>query len=314
MKVNRALHRRHPKIGQGRGVTGRRLDRYASWTAQVCAAQRAAETLRPPDSRRLDDPHSRHFVRHPALRAAVSHPLPARLFIDLLDRLYPGLHAFIVLRVRYIDDIYQAAVNDGIDQLVLLGAGFDTTSLRRQGTPVSIFEVDAPSTQKDKRVISEQLLPDGYGSQVAWVPCDFEHDALRERLLSSGFDPTRPSLVVWIGVSLYLTRNAITTTLADLAALCAPRSQLVFDYIDADVITGKTRWKGARRAARTVALRGEPYRSGFASTDVDALLAAHGFNCREHARTPELLQRYTPAHVSRPASNNWQAITTAQRI
>lgn len=292
----------------------RRLVRRASWTAQVCAAQRAAETLQPPDSRCLDDPYSRYFVRHPALRAAVSHPVAARLFVGVLDRLFPGLHAFIVLRVRYTDDAYRAAMNDGIDQIVLLGAGFDTTSLRWQETSVTIFEVDAQSTQKDKRVISAQLLQDGYGGQVAWVPCDFEDDALHERLRGSGFDATRPSLVVWIGVSLYLTLDAITTTLGDLAALCAPGSQLVFDYIDADVITGKTRWKGARRAARTVARRGEPYRSGFTSTDVDALLAIHGFECHEHARTPELLQRYAPAHGSRPAGNDWQAITTAQRI
>jgi methyltransferase (TIGR00027 family) len=302
------------KAGPGGSVTGRRLDRRASWTAQVCAAQRAAETLRPPDSRRLDDPYSRYFVRHPALRAMVSHPLAARALTGTLDHLFPGLQAFTVLRVRYVDDIYRAAINDGIDQLVLLGAGFDTTSLRWQETSVTIFEVDAPSTLKDKRVISEELLRGGEGSQVTWVPCDFEHDALRERLLSSGFDPTRPSLVVWIEVSLYLTPDAITTTLADLATLCAPRSQLVFDYIDANVITGKTRWKGARRAARAVALRGEPYRSGFTSTDVGSLLAAHGFECHEHVRTPELLQRYAPAHVSRPAGNDWQAITTAQRI
>ena len=295
-------------------MTGRRLDRRASWTAQVCAAQRAAETLRPPDSRRLDDPYSRYFVRNPALRAALSHPLAARAFIAMLDRRFPGVHAFTVLRVRYTDDVYRAAINDGIDQIVLLGAGFDTTSLRWDGAPVTIFEVDAPSTQEEKRAIAEQLLSDGYNSHVTWVPCDFEHDALRERLLSSGFDPTRPSLVAWIGVSLYLTRDAIAATLVDLAALCAPRSQLVLDYIDADVITGKTQWKGARRAARAVALRGEPYRSGFTSTDVDALLAAHGFECGEHRRTPELLQRYAPAHVSRPVGNHWQAITTAQRI
>ena len=196
----------------------------------------------------------------------------------------------------------------------MLGAGFDTTSLRWSGEAVTIFEVDAPSTLRDKRTVSEKLLPNGDSTQVVWVPCDFEHDALREQLLSSGFDPNRPSVIAWIGVSLYLTCDALATTLADLAELCAPGSQLIFDYIDADVVTGETQWKGARRAARAVALRGEPYRTGFTSTDVDALFAAHGFECREHARTPTLLQRYSPAQVSRPVGNDWQAITTAQRI
>lgn len=97
-------------------------------------------------------------------------------------------------------------------------------------------------------------------------------------------------------------------------ALGVRGSQLIFDYIDADVVTGQTRWKGARRAARAIALRGEPYRAGFTRTDIDALLAANGFQCLEHLRTPALLQRYLPAHASRPASNDWQARTIAQRI
>jgi methyltransferase (TIGR00027 family) len=295
-------------------VTGRRLDRRASWTAQFSATQRAAETLQPPDRRLLDDPYSRHFVRSPAMRATLTHPLVARALIRMLDGLVAGLQVFTVLRVRYVDDVYRAAINDGIDQIVLLGAGFDTTSLRWSGPAVRIFEVDAPSTLTAKRTVSERFLPNGGSTQVAWVPCDFEHDSLRERLLSNGFDPNRPSVIPWIGVSLYLTRDALATTLADLAKLCAPGSQLIFDYIDADVVTGETRWRGARRAARSVARRGEPYRTGFTPTDVDALFTAHGFQCLEHARTPALLQRYAPAQVSGHVDNDWQAITTAQRI
>jgi O-methyltransferase involved in polyketide biosynthesis len=84
-------------------------------------------------------------------------------------------------------------------------------------------------------------------------------------------------------------------------------SRLIFDYIDADVITRKTQWKGARRAARTTALRGEPYRSGFSSTDVDSLFSSRGFECHEHARTPALLQRYAPAHVGGPC---WQRLAS----
>jgi hypothetical protein len=65
--------------------------------------------------------------------------------------------------------------------------------------------------------------------------------------------------------------------------------------------------------ARTTALRGEPYRTGVTSTEVDTLLANYGFECHEHMRTPALLRRYAPGHVSRLVGNDWQAITTAQR-
>lgn len=294
-------------------MTRRRLDKRASWTAQVCAAQRAAETLQSEQIRRLYDPHARHFVVHPALRATLVHPLGARAFISMLDRHSPDLHAFVILRVRYVEDLYQAAINEGIDQIVLLGAGFDTTSLRWAASPVTIFEVDAPSTLSDKRTLMEQLSAPAGAATAVWVPCDFEHDHLRQRLVDCGFDPTRPSVIVWIGVSMFLTHEAIAVTLADLAAVCAPQSQLVMDYIDEDVVTGQSRWGGARRVARNVARRGEPYRTGFTQTAVDVLLSEYGFSCMDHARTPALAQRYAPTSADSSTVNDWLAVCRARK-
>src|SRR5690242_182102 len=141
------------------GVAERRLDRKPSLTAQANAAQRAAESMRPPDRRLLDDPYSRHFVEHPALRAMLAHPRAADAALRVFDRCWGGLHAHIVLRVRYADDACKAAINDGVDQLVLLGAGFDPTSMRVATAPVTVFEVDAPTTQAHKRPVIERLLP-----------------------------------------------------------------------------------------------------------------------------------------------------------
>jgi methyltransferase (TIGR00027 family) len=295
-------------------MIGRRLDRRASWTAQVCATQRAAETLQPPERRRLADLYARFFVSHPALRVALVHRQAARAFIAILDRQSPGVHAFVVLRVRYLDEVIATATENGVDQIVLLGAGFDATSLRQNITSTTFFEVDAPSTQADKRRVAERVLLPKAGAKVVWVPYDFEHDSLRERLLGSGFDPTRPSVIAWIGVTMFLTREAIAATLTDLSALCAPGSQLVFDYIDADVVTGESHWPGARRVAHTVARKGEPYRSGFATAEVESLVAGHGFTCGEHLRAPDLTRRYAPGRADETSSDNWLAITAAQRI
>jgi methyltransferase (TIGR00027 family) len=296
-------------------VTSRRLDRRASFTAQTSAARRAAETLQPPNRRLLDDPYSRYFVRDPFLRACLIHPLVARVFIGMLNRVFgAGSHIFTVLRVRYTDDMCEAAMSDGVDQLVLLGAGFDTTILRRAAHgSVKTFEIDVPATQADKRVVVERLRPSGSNDQTVWVPCDFERDTLREGLLINGFDPARRSLIIWIGVTAYLTRHAIDTTLADLAVLCAPGSQLIFDYIDSDVVTGSTQSAGASRSARGAARRGEPFHTGFTAAAADTLLASHGFRCGEHLRARELLQRYSPARVRSGPVNGWLAITTAQR-
>ncbi|WP_253848977.1 class I SAM-dependent methyltransferase [Mycobacterium asiaticum] len=289
----------------------RRLDRRASLTAQANAAQRAAETLRPPDRRLVHDPHSNNFVEHPALRAVLAHPRTADAVLRLFDWLWGGLHAHITLRVRYADDAWRAAISIGIDQIVLLGAGFDTTCLRLAGAPVTVFEVDAPATQARKRPIAERLLT--ASSRTVWVPCDFERDALRERLLDAGLDPSRPSLVSWLGVTPYLTRRAIAATLGDLADVCAPGSRLVVDYIRAGVVDGSTPWRGARRMTRLVARRGEPYRSDFTESGLNALLGGHGFTPGEHLTVAGLLNRYDPTGESGLAADDWLAIASACR-
>ncbi|OBF88076.1 methyltransferase [Mycobacterium sp. 852002-51163_SCH5372311] len=295
-------------------LADRRLDRTASFTAQFNAAQRAAETLRPPGRRLLDDPYSRHFVEHPALRAMLARPRSADAALRLVDWVWGGLHAHIALRVRYADDACEAAIRAGIDQLVLLGAGFDTTSLRRATAPVRVFEVDAPTTQAHKRPVVERLLPTARASEIIWVPCDFEQDVLRERLLASGFDPESASLIVWLGVTPYLTGGAIDTTLGDIAQICVPGSRLVVDYICTGVVAGRTEWRSARRVARVVARRGEPYRSEFTAAGLNEILAAHGFQPDEHLDVSALLRRYDPANKSGLAADDWLAVAAAKRV
>lgn len=294
-------------------VGARRLDRAASWTAEVNAFQRAAETLRPAERRLVEDTYSRHFVRNPALRALLIHGRVADAALRVFDHLWGGLHAHIALRVRYVDDACEAAISAGISQLVLLGAGFDTTTLRRAATPVTIFEVDAPATQVEKRPVVERLLPAQHGCRTHWVACDLEHDALREALLAVGFDPAAAALVVWLGVTPYLTCAAIDATLADLAGLCAPGSRLVLDHIAAGVVAGSTPWKSAGRITRMVARRGEPYRSDFTEADLSARLTEHGFELRDRATVSALLRRYDPSRASRLADDDWLAVATAER-
>lgn len=294
-------------------LTARRLNRTASLTAQINAAQRAAESMRSPQRRLLDDPWSRQFVGHPALRVLLAHRWIGDAALRAFDRRWGGLHAHIVLRARFTDDVCAAARRDGIDQLVLLGAGYDPTSLRQAHAAVTIFEVDAPTTQAGKRTTTERLLAAPHAGHIVWVPCDLEQDVLRDRLAANGFDPQRRSLVIWLGVSMYLSADAIDATLGDLAALCAPGSRLVADYLDAAVVTADTPWASARRVARVVARRGEPYRSGFTAPEMAALLAEYGFRRRDQAGVAELLDRYDPTHVSGLAGDDWLGIVCAER-
>lgn len=289
----------------------RRLDRAASLTAHFNAAQRAAESLQPSARRLLEDRYSHHFAG-PYKRVLVTSGV-AHTAIKVIDHYLGGLHAHIMLRARYADDVLRDAIAGGRTQLVLLGAGFDTTAYRTQAAvTATIFEADAPHTQAEKRrIIAHNSLP--VPDNVTWVPCDFEYDLLSECLQQQGFNPAQPCVVVWLGVSFYLTPAAFDHTLTELAGLSAPTSLLVLDYGDPQLVSGNHELAAARRAARVVRRRGEPYLTGFTEPQLTATLAAHGYTVRDHARIPGLMKRYAPGGVSY-AVDDWLGICTAERV
>ncbi len=260
----------------------------------------------------LDDPDS--AVLAGGYAPLLARPVIARTWLRALDSYLPGLHVYIVLRVRYTDDVVRQAISAEVDQIVLLGAGFDTTSLRVPGTGSgpAIFEVDAPTTQLEKQRLLERANRT-VGPGVHWVPCDFESDRLAERLDQVGFDSTRPCVIVWIGVSVYLTRTAIGQTLADLADICAPGSLLVTDFGEPETITGKHHLAGARRTARLVRCRGEPWLTAMSIAELTDALNGAGFVVRDQARVTDLARRYAPNGRPWCSTDDWLGVLTAER-
>src|SRR5260370_6299818 len=245
-----------------RTVTSERgLNRQASGqvrrsaTAEIVCAQRAAETLRPLGRRLSDDPYAKYFLTTVASRLLTASRVTAALTRRGFDRRYPGYMAIVLLRNRWYEAALTRALADGVEQIVLLGAGYDTTSLRLRLGSATLFEVDAPPTQRAKReVIRRHGLPD-HG--VRYVSCDFERDTLSAPLRQNGFDPHPPSLLAWWGVSFFLSEDAVHQTLADVASLTAPGSRFLFDYLDSGVADGTTASRRARRAPAPVTRPGQ---------------------------------------------------------
>jgi methyltransferase (TIGR00027 family) len=283
-----------------------------SATAEITCAQRAAETLLPDDRRLLDDPYARHFLRTRAMRVRCATPTAARLTLSVFDRRYPGFMAVVLLRQRWYEEVLASALADGIDQVVLLGAGYDTTSLRLDLGGARLFEVDAAPTQDAKRSAMTRLglRP---AADVTYVACDFERDDLPAALAAAGFDATAPSLVVWYGVSFFLSEQAVRQTVEDVARTSAPGSRFLWDYLDADVVSGTTPFVGARRARAAVARRGEPYTFGLAAGEERALLEPAGFDVRDHVRIRDLAQRYGGRDGIWCSDDDFVGILTAER-
>ncbi|WP_214318253.1 class I SAM-dependent methyltransferase [Nonomuraea sediminis] len=195
-----------------------------------------------------------------------------------------GTRAQVTARSHYVE-------GRRAEQYVVLGAGLDTFALR---TGARVFEVDHPATQGWKRELlaaAGLTVPAG----LAFVPLDFESGDLMEALVAAGFDPRRPALVSWLGVAMYLTREAITATFASVARF-APGSELVMEYALPPELRDEQGTAYAEFALPAAAERGEPWLSFFTPDDLSALLDRHGLKTAEHVRqadcvAPELWDR-----------------------
>ena len=196
-----------------------------------------------------------------------------------------GLRLFIAVRARFAEDALAAAVaNEGVRQLVVLGAGLDTYAYRTPlGKSPRVFEVDHPATQAWKRErLAEAAIP--LPDTLTFAPVDFERETLAERLGDVGFDPSQRTFFTWLGVVPYLTEEAVFATLAYIAGL-AGGAQVVFDYgnpLSSLADDPEAAAAHAALAAR-VAAAGETFRTYFETDELHARLTALGFRTVEDA-------------------------------
>lgn len=183
-------------------------------------------------------------------------------------------------RAAYTEKALKKAAADCAAQYVILGAGLDTFAFRETEFLLEnrVFEVDHPLTQADKM---RRIMRAGWDipSAAAFIPADFAKDDLTKLLVDGGFDKSGRSFFSWLGVTYYLSVEAIERTLAALSVLCADGSQLVFDYPDENFFAAPE-----RRVQNTIMMAragGEPMRSAFSRTELEALLRKHGFVIRE---------------------------------
>ncbi len=252
-----------------------------SRTALMVARQRAAHQV-------LDhglifcDPFAMRILgedENCVLQFANGHPLAS------IGRLFTSA------RSRIAEDALSGAVERGIRQIVILGAGLDTLAFRSPfaARQIRIYEVDHPVTQawKRERLAEAQLaLP----PSLILVPVDFERDDLGERLAGAGFRQNSPAFFSWLGVVPYLTQEAIGSTLEYMASI--PNSEAVFDYMEpVQAFSEKIK---ELVTARTEQLEksGERWASRFEPAGMAAILRSHGFCHIEDITFQEIRSRF----------------------
>jgi methyltransferase (TIGR00027 family) len=207
------------------------------------------------------------------------------------------MRIFIAVRTRFAEDALAAAVERGVRQLVVLGAGLDTYAWRgAMRQHLRVFEVDHPATQAWKRLRLDAAgiaLP----ACLTFAPIDFERETLAGGLDDAGFDPARQTFFTWLGVVPYLTEEAVWSTLGFIASL-PNGAHVVFDYSDPpDSLSPEMRALHERRAVRVAEL-GEPWVNHFEAEKLRAKLMGLGFTSIEDLGPPEIAARYFPSRAA----------------
>jgi methyltransferase (TIGR00027 family) len=179
---------------------------------------------------------------------------------------------------RYAEECLQEAIDAGVSQYVLLGAGLDSFSLRyrNEGADIRVFEIDHPDTQAMKK---ERLAALGLEPVVAtsYVPVDFESESFPERLLSSGYSSHGRSFFSWLNVTMFLSREAVRSTLESMVSLASSGSQVIFDFYGDDVGTDPSDRGEVARVFQVTEIVGEPMFPGFAPDELKNILRSIGY-------------------------------------
>lgn len=202
---------------------------HGSRTAELVAVSRARHLLRHNPPYIFHDPYAFQFLSKRWQRILGYRLIDAFVSGIVLRRLMP-ITTQPLTRARFTEDCLLAAIEDGVGQYVILGSGYDTFALRHPGLDVTIFEIDLASTialKRERAGAAGLALPDS----LRLIPIDFEKDDLADRLTAHGFDPEKRSFFNWLGVTYYLSREAIQDTLNQVAGITCPGSEIVFDYL-----------------------------------------------------------------------------------
>lgn len=200
----------------------------------------------------------------------------------------------ILGRMRYAEDLLEQAVRQQeVQQYVVLGAGMDTFALRRPDllARLQVFEVDHPATQAHKR---QRLLEAGCQSpaQLHFISVDFTQDNLAAALRRSAYDPKVPSFFSWLGVTYYLSREALFATFRAIAEIAPAGSSIIFDYLHTEAFVPEKADRRVQFMMEIVRRVGEPMLTGFDPSILAADLGRLGLHVQEDLSPSDIQGRF----------------------
>jgi methyltransferase (TIGR00027 family) len=216
---------------------------------------------------------------------------------------FPLMKELVKLRTKYFDDTLDAQIAAGCRQVVVLGAGLDTRSVRKAAAGVTYFEIDDAGTIDLKRacLARHRMLGD-----TRFIAGNYVNDGMMRLLLNAGFDPELPTYVIWEGNTMYLPLSCDKAILTELKSN-VDQFQVSFDYFAESIIAKTTGVRGLTRMAENFEAMNAPWVTGF--DDVAALADAVGLRLIDDTTTGALNLRYRPGTAA-PVFGPYYSICT----
>jgi methyltransferase (TIGR00027 family) len=246
--------------------------------AEGIAMQRFAETSKDKKERICYDPFAIHFIRPEIIEFGKNNPEEAKILVEQMEQLLPGLSSSIIARVRYFDDYLKTCLKKGIKQLVILGAGYDTRAYRIEElkNKIEIYEVDHPITQKFKIKVIEKLFGSNKGF-VKHTPIDFQIQKLNDQLPKYGYRSDAKTLFIMEGLSMYIPQSAIEDTLSFISKNSKKGSFVIFDFYPESLVNGTNSESIATNIRTYLIKQGEPLKFGIEEENIEKFLINRGF-------------------------------------
>ncbi len=266
-----------------------------SRTAQYMALFRAIESSRSKLDRLFFDPYASNFLdtRLKIVVKISSIPLVGNITSKLIERQAPGAFSSGVARTKYIDDLLKKTIKHGVKQVIILGAGFDTRSLRLDFLKnIQVIEIDHPDTAQykiEKIKSSMSHLP----LNIKYYQIDFNHESLNDLALKNNLDLDIPTTFIWEGVTNYLEQDAIDKTL-EFVSKFSNNGYIIFTYINKLVLDDSSSFQYTEKYHSILEDNEEGWTFGFNPEKLPDYLNKFNLTVIEDLGAVEYRQRYMP--------------------
>jgi len=233
-----------------------------SRTAQYMAFFRALETQR--KERLFSDPYAIHFIDS-KLRLATQlykYPIVAKYIDNIIQKKIPGALSSGIARTKYIDDLLKNAVSNGIKQVIILGAGFDTRAVRLDFLKnIPVIEIDHPNTSNFKAEVYKNRIGQ-IPQNIRFLQIDFNKQNLEQLALENNLDFSKQTAVIWEGVTNYLTEDAVKSTFSFISKFVA-NSHIIFTYVHKNILLNPESFLGGTKLLEDLENLEEHWTFGF---------------------------------------------------